>query len=122
MGTILVVDDEPTIRELLVELLQEEGHTLLGAVDGLAAMELLEHSVPDLVLTDAMMPRLDGPGLIRWMRDHPELRAVPVIVLSAVVRIDPAELENIVFVAKPFDLTTLLEAVETALDPPSPGP
>ncbi len=122
MGTILVVDDEPTIRELLVELLQEEGHTLLGAVDGVAARKILTRTVPDLVLTDAMMPRLDGPGLVKWMREHPELRAVPVIILSAVVRIDPAELDNVVFVAKPFDLTTLLEAVETALDPPSPGP
>ncbi len=122
MGTILVVDDEPTIRELLVELLQEDGHTLLGTVDGVAAREILARTVPDLVLTDAMMPRLDGPGLVKWMRERPELRAVPVIILSAVVRIDPAELDNVVFVAKPFDLATLLEAVETALDPPSPGP
>ena len=121
MGTILVVDDEPTIRELLVELLQDEGHTLLGAGDGLAAMEVLEQTVPDLVITDAMMPRLDGPGLVRWMRERAALRIVPVILLSAVVRIDPEELGVVAFVTKPFDLATLLDAVETALDPPSPG-
>ncbi len=67
MGTILVVDDEPTIRDLLVELLHEEGHTMLGAVDGVAAREILEQTVPDLVITDAMMPRLNGPGLERVM-------------------------------------------------------
>jgi len=116
MGTILVVDDEPTIRELLVELFREEGHTLLAARDGLVAREILARTVPDLVLTDAMMPWLDGPGLVKWMREHPELQAVPVIILSAVVRIDPAELDNVAFVAKPFDLTTLLEAVATALE------
>ena len=118
MGTILVVDDEPTIRELLVELLQDEGHTLLAARDGLAAREILARTVPELVLTDAMMPGLDGPGLVRWMRAHPALRAVPVIILSAVVRMDPAELGVVAFVAKPFDLATLLQAVATALDPP----
>ncbi len=118
MSTILVVDDEPTILELLVELLREEGHMLLGAVDGVAAREILQRTVPNLVITDAMMPRLDGPGLIRWMRKQPELQAVPVIVLSAVVRIDPTDLDDVVFVAKPFDLATLLEAVEAALAPP----
>ncbi|MDP9357905.1 MAG: response regulator [Chloroflexota bacterium] len=118
MGTILVVDDEPTIRELLVELLRDEGHTILGAVDGLAAMEVLEHTVPDLVITDAMMPRRDGSGLVRWMREQPDLRPVPVIILSAVVRIDSAELDDVLFVAKPFDLTTLLETIAAALDPP----
>ena len=118
MGTILVVDDEPTIRELLVELLQAEGHTLLGAVDGVAARAILERTVPDLVITDAMMPRLDGPGLVRWMREHPELRAVPVILLSAVARMAPAELGAVAFVAKPFDLAALLGAVAAALDRP----
>ncbi len=122
MSTILVVDDEPTILELLVELLRGEGHTMLAARDGVAAREIMERTVPDLVITDAMMPRLDGPGLVRWMREHAKVRDVPVIILSAVVRIDPAELGAIVFVAKPFDLVTLLDAVETALDPPSPRP
>lgn len=118
MGTILVVDDEPIILELLVELLREEGHTTLAARDGVVAREIMERTVPGLVLTDVMMPRLDGPGLIRWMQEQTDLRAVPVIVLSAVVRIDPVELGVVAFVAKPFDLATLLEAVEVALAPP----
>ncbi len=118
MGTILVVDDEPTILELLEEILDDEGHTTLAARDGVAAREILEQTVPDVVITDAMMPRLDGPGLVRWMRGQPELRHVPVVVLSAVVRVDPAELDNVAFVAKPFDLATLLDAVAAALDPP----
>ncbi len=115
MGTILVVDDEPTILDLLVELLQEEGHATLAARDGVAAREALGRAVPDLVITDAMMPRLDGPGLIRWMRQQPELHDVPVVLLSAVVRIDPADLGAVAFVAKPFDLATLLGAVAAAI-------
>lgn len=116
MGTILVVDDEPTILDLLVELLRDEGHAAQAARDGVAAMEALGRAVPDLVITDAMMPRLDGPGLIRWMREQPQLRHVPVVVLSAVARVDPAELGAVAFVAKPFDLATLLDAVATALE------
>ena len=115
MATILVVDDEPTILELLVELLRDEGHVTLAAGDGHMALEVLGRVVPDLVITDAMMPRLDGPGLVRWMREQPGLRHVPVVLLSAVVRVDPVELDGITFVAKPFDLATLLDAVTAAL-------
>ena len=118
MGTVLVVDDEPIILELLVELLGDEGHATLAARDGAAAREILERTVPDLVITDAMMPRLDGPGLVRWMRGQPGLRGVPAIVLSAVARIDTAEWDGVAFLAKPFDLATLLAAVAAALDPP----
>ena len=118
MGTVLVVDDEPTILDLLVELLREEGHAVLAARDGAAAREILAGTAPDLVVTDAMMPGLDGPGLVRWMRQQPGLRRVPVVLLSAVVRLDPAELGAAALVAKPFDLPTLLGAIAAALDPP----
>ena len=118
MGTILVVDDEPTILDLLVEILGDEGHATLAARDGLAAVEVLERVVPDLVVTDTMMPRLDGPGLVRWMREQPELRHVPVVVLSAVARVGPVELGAVAFVAKPFDLASLLGAVAAALGRP----
>ncbi len=120
MGTILVVDDEPTILELLVELLREEGYATLAASDGVAAIGVLGQVVPDLVITDAMMPRLDGPGLIRWMREQPELRHVPVVILSAVVRVAPDQLDAVAFVAKPFDLVTLLDAVAAALEQAPP--
>ena len=117
MGTILVVDDEPTILELLVELLRDEGYTTLPAQDGVAAQEVLGRTVPDLVITDAMMPRLDGLRLVGWMREQPGLYQVPVIIVSAVTRVDRATLDGVAFVAKPFDLGMLLDAVEGALDP-----
>jgi len=115
MGTILVVDDEPTILELLVELLHDEGYATLAARDGVAAREVLGRTVPDLVITDAMMPGLDGLRLVGWMRKQPELHQVPVIILSAVTRVDPGTLDGVTFVAKPFDLATLLDAIRGAL-------
>ena len=118
MATILVVDDEPAILDLLVGVLGKEGHTLLAAADGTRATEVLGRVVPDLVVTDAMMPRLDGAGLIRWMRGRVELREVPVLLLSAGPRLDAGALGAVGFVAKPFDLATLLAAVGAALGHP----
>jgi CheY-like chemotaxis protein len=119
MATILVVDDEPAIRELLVEILREEGHAVLTAGDGLQASEVLGRVVPDLVVTDVMMPRLDGPGLTRWMRERDALRGVPVVLLSAVARPDGDGRGDVAFLAKPFDLGALLAAIRSALGHPS---
>ena len=116
MGTILVVDDEPPILHVLVETLRDEGHTVLHAVDGVAAQDLLIRHAPALIVSDVMMPRLDGVGLVRWMRTQPHLRDVPVIFVSAMLA-DPSldELNPATFIGKPFDLAELLAAVDNAL-------
>jgi DNA-binding response OmpR family regulator len=111
-----VAEDEPTILEAMAMVLAMEGHAVLPAADGLAARELLAATVPDLVVSDIMMPRLDGPDLVRWMRARSELRTVPVILTSAAVRPALDGLEPAVFLAKPFDLTELLAAAGAALD------
>jgi CheY-like chemotaxis protein len=115
METILVVDDEPDIRELLVDVLRGEGYLVVPASNGQVAREALAETHIDLVITDTMMPGLDGVGLIRWLRAQPSLRAVPVLLLSAARRPNLDGLGDCVFLPKPFDLTTLLEAVATAL-------
>ena len=116
MGTILVVDDEPPILHVLVETLLDEGHTVLSAFDGVAAQDLLSRDPPDLVISDVMMPRLDGLGLVRWMRTQALLRDVPIILTSAMPAAPQLdEVGPATFIAKPFDLALLLDAVDDAL-------
>ena len=119
METILLVEDEPAILDMLVDVLRAEGYATLAAQDGLAALELLARGVPDLVLTDAMMPGLDGPALVRRIREEPALREVPVVLASAVLRPDLSGLDGVTFLAKPFDLDALLGAVAAALGRPA---
>ena len=116
MSTILVVEDESPIRELLAEVLRGEGHRVLAAADGLAALALLDRETPDLVLTDAMMPGLDGLGLAARMRADPRTAGVPVVLMSAAVPARPDGLDGVGFLAKPFDLDRLLGVVAAALD------
>ena len=79
MATVLVVDDEPIVREVVVRYLEREGHTTLEAAHGDRARELLEQQRPDVVL-DVMLPGTDGLELCRWIRARSDL---PVIMLTA---------------------------------------
>lgn len=115
MPTILVVEDEPAIRELLVEVLQDEGYKVVAAADGIAALDILALQATDLVLTDVMMPGLDGLGVVRRMREQPGTARIPVIVMSAVLRTGVEGLDRVSFLAKPFDIGRLLVEVEDRL-------
>src|SRR5689334_15142688 len=121
MARILVVEDEPAIRELLVLVLGDEGHAVLAAPDGQAALAILRRQPVDLVVTDAMMPRLDGPGLIAQMRALPGLGVLPVLLMSAAGIGFPLRDPGTVFLAKPFDLGQLLGLVQAALEHASDG-
>ena len=115
MTTVLVVDDERTIRELVVEVLRDEGYAAVGAADGRDALAALERDAPDLVLMDVMMPELDGASAYLAMRNGPAGLAVPVILMSAAF--DPDRLPEGVagFLPKPFDLDRLLGLVARVL-------
>jgi len=117
MPTILVVEDEPTILDVLVDVLRDEGYAVLATPDGAAALELLAGVQPDLVLMDVMLPRLDGRAVVRRMRERAGLAGVPVILMSAAAPVDPAAL-GVGFLPKPFDLDRLLDAVTAALGGP----
>lgn len=82
-GYILVVDDDDSIREVLTCVLQAYGFRVLGAADGVDALDRLRAGpAPRLILLDMMMPRMDGEELMRQLRAAPGLRAVPVVVMS----------------------------------------
>ena len=116
MTRVLVVDDEPTIREIVVSYLEREGFKTLEAADGNRARELLERDPPDLVVLDLMLPGTDGLELCRWIRSRSRL---PVIMLTArgeeSDRIVGLELGADDYVTKPFSPRELAARVRTVL-------
>src|SRR6187401_3703269 len=116
MATVLVVDDEPTIREIVVGYLDREGYKTLEAADGNRARELLEADTPDLVVLDIMLPGTDGLELCRWIRSRSRL---PVILLTArgeeADRIVGLELGADDYVTKPFSPRELAARVRALL-------
>ncbi len=115
MSRILVVDDEPSLVDVLAALLTDEGHTVQTANDGRLALEVMADELPDLLITDVMMPRLDGWSLLAAVRERSP--ALPVIVISAVDRRQARHWEffrtdHTIFLRKPFDIDTLLTLVE----------
>ena len=116
MTTILVVDDEPIVREVVVRYLEREGYRTLEAGDGDGARRLVESQPPDLVVLDVMLPGMDGLELCRWIRSRSEL---PVIMLTArgeeADRIVGLELGADDYVTKPFSPRELAARVRTVL-------
>ncbi|MCW5300919.1 response regulator [Herbaspirillum lusitanum] len=118
MANILVVDDEMGIRELLSEILGDEGHVVATAENAQQARELRLGSVPDLVLLDIWMPDTDGVTLLKeWQRDG--LLTMPVIMMSGHATIDTAveatRIGALNFLEKPIALQKLLKAVQQGL-------
>jgi CheY-like chemotaxis protein len=113
MQTILVVDDDSAICEVLAVLLEDAGYGVRTAPDGLAALAAIAEDAPDLLITDLYMPRLDGTALIaRVRRERPDL---PILVLSAGIRAAPPA--GVPFVAKPFRAEHVLATVARLLVP-----
>ncbi len=110
--TVLVVDDDPSIVELVVLALEDEGYRVQHAVDG-AALRLAQEEPPDLILLDYMMPGMDGGEVSRRLRADPRTAAVPIVMMSAVQRlcVTAADLPVDDLLPKPFDLAHLYQAV-----------
>lgn len=112
MAVILVVEDERPVRLLLQQLLEDADHAVLLANDGQQALHLLEQQRPDLVLSDVMLPVLDGVALCRELKASPATAAIPIILMSAVGAHWVAESGADAFLAKPFDLDELESLVQ----------
>ncbi len=120
--TVLVVDDEPIVRDVVVRYLNREGFRTLEAADGDSARALLEREQPSLVVLDLMLPGTDGLTLCRWIRERSQ---VPVIMLTALGeesdRIVGLELGADDYVTKPFSPRELATRVKAVLRRSDPG-
>lgn len=110
--SILVVDDDPAIREIMALALGDEGYAVATAADGAKALRLVERGLPSAVLLDLSMPTLDGRGFLRGLVARGII--LPVIIISAErdARRAAAELGAAAVLPKPFDLDEMLTTVD----------
>jgi two-component system, OmpR family, response regulator len=110
---VLIVDDEPSIRDVMATLLLDAGYSVQTAADGRLALEIIDLALPDLIITDVMMPQFDGWALLD--RVHERNLSLPVILMSAGDwirrRRTPPIPDHAVFLGKPFAVEKLLELV-----------
>ena len=123
MASILVVDDEMGIRELLNEILTDEGHSVVSAQNADEARKARENLEPDLVLLDIWMPDVDGVTLLKEWSNNGQL-TMPVVMMSGHATIDTAveatRIGAVNFLEKPIALQKLLKTVEQALEKAPP--
>lgn len=111
---ILVVEDDTSIRELLVELLESEGYKVSSAINGLEGLKCLKtESLPDLILIDLMMPVMDGYSFRTEQLKNPQWASIPTVVMSAEANAKE-KMKNFnitAFLSKPVELDTILKTV-----------
>ncbi|KOP25307.1 diguanylate cyclase [Hapalosiphon sp. MRB220] len=116
---ILLADDNADMRDYVKRLLLSQGYEVKAVADGSDALAAVSQQVPDLVLTDIMMPKLDGLGLLQQLRTNPNTREIPIILLSARAgeesRIEGLETGADDYLIKPFSARELLARVEANL-------
>jgi len=115
--TILVVDDSATVRKLIAGKLEKSGHEVICAVDGVDALEKIEEIVPDLILLDINMPRMDGYQVCKLIRNNHATENVPVVMISGkdgfFDKVRGRMSGTTGYITKPFGPETLMKALET---------
>lgn len=113
MKTVLVVDDEEAVVEFVGSLLEDAGYRVLRAFDGRAALEVARAEHPDVVITDIMMPVMNGLELCQELQADPKTQDIRIILMTA-GRLSDSQCPGAQFLAKPFDLASLEQAVADA--------
>jgi CheY-like chemotaxis protein len=117
--TILIVEDDQKTREMLEQVLSLEGFAIQSAKEGRAAITLMESSqvIPRIMLLDLVMPVLDGWGVVRWLVEHPEVKAkTKVVLMSANEKLQQAsDLEHDGELPKPIDIDVMLAMLNSLM-------
>lgn len=118
--SILIVDDDDRIRELVREMLELFGYTVSEAIDGVDALEKVEQIQPDAMILDVMMPRMDGITLCKTLRAQPSTSKLPIIMLSGKTHLNAAEEGKAAganqYLFKPVALDVLINNLQTTLN------
>jgi CheY-like chemotaxis protein len=120
MPLVLVVDDEFGIRDVLEDLLGDEGYRTASAPNGQVALEKMRAERPDLVLLDYMMPVMNGATVLERMLHSEALRTVPVVLMSASPTSVWRNLPAAAYLPKPFELSQVLDVIVRLAGPPEP--
>ncbi|WP_088891625.1 response regulator [Leptolyngbya ohadii] len=119
MSTVLIVDDSQTVRKMLSDLLQNSGIQVVEATNGIEAQEKIQSNLPDLVITDLIMPGMNGYDLCRWMKKEPEMQNIPILICST----KDQEFDRYwgmkqgadAYITKPFHPTEMMKTVKQLL-------
>lgn len=119
MVTVLVVDDSHSLRQMIVDLLLKKGIKVLEASNGAEAQEQMGQNIPDLVITDLIMPQMNGYELCRWIKNNPATQNIPVLICST----KSEEFDRYwgmkqgadAYLTKPFQATEMLQTIKFLL-------
>jgi CheY-like chemotaxis protein len=122
MKTILVVDDEFDVADVVAATLEDEGYRVILASNGREGLKRLTEANPDLLICDVMMPFIDGTAMCRQIRKDPAHQHLPIIIASVMdeATVSDQWADHDGFLRKPFRLADLLDMVEVLLEPSRP--
>ena len=119
MSTILIVDDSATVREMVSTILKKGGLTVVEVDDGRQAQQKIQEEIPDLVVTDIVMPNMNGYELCRWIKTNPKSKNIPVIMCTSkgedFDRYWGMKQGADAYIAKPFRPAELLKTIKQLL-------
>ena len=115
MATILIVEDEQPVRDMLAMLLEEDGYDVLQAIHGQQALMLVDAHRPDLVISDVMMPVLDGIELCRRLKSNQRTEGIPIILMTSAARQAALTAKPDGFIEKPFQIAAVESLVNELL-------
>ncbi len=122
MATVLVIEDDPLILTNTLEILELEGFTVIGAENGVEGVERAQESMPDLVICDVLMPKLDGYGVLKALRAAPVTAHIPLVFVSATpseeILAASVKLGATDYLTKPFRASDLLNVIRKHLSSP----